>query len=144
VVGTIDIKEHMEIIGADGAFVGKVDKIEGDRIKLTKDDGRGGKRDHHHFLPIGLVADIEGDKVRLSATAANALTFQEEETGAARRTALRPPRKAHSRSAVRPTRRPRWRPRRTRPPRPSPRPRRSARLRWVRPPWVPRRLVRPS
>jgi len=83
VVGTIDIKEHMEIIGADGAFVGKVDKIEGDRIKLTKDDGRGGKRDHHHFLPIGLVADIEGDKVRLSATAANALTFQEEETGAA-------------------------------------------------------------
>ena len=80
-VATVDIKEHMEIIGADGAFVGKVDKIEGGRIKLTKDDGHGGKRDHHHFLPIGLVADIEGDKVRLSATAANALTFQEEETG---------------------------------------------------------------
>ncbi len=80
-VATIDIKEHMEVIGADGAFVGKVDKIEGERIKLTKDDGHGGKRDHHHFLPMGLVADIEGDKVRLSATAANALTFQEEETG---------------------------------------------------------------
>lgn len=80
-VATIDIKEHMEVIGADGAFVGKVDKIDGERIKLTKDDGHGGKRDHHHFLPIGLVADIEGDKVRLSATAAVALTFQEEETG---------------------------------------------------------------
>lgn len=82
-VGTLDIREHMEVIGADGAFVGKVDKVEGNRIKLTKDDGHGGKRDHHHFLPIGLVADIEGDKVRLSATGANALNFQEEEAGAA-------------------------------------------------------------
>ena len=82
-VATIDIKEHMEVIGADGVFVGRVDKVEGERIKLTKDDGRGGKRDHHHFLPIGLVADIEGDKVRLSATGANALMFQEEETGTA-------------------------------------------------------------
>jgi hypothetical protein len=29
------IKEHMEVIGADGVHVGTVDKIEGDRIKLT-------------------------------------------------------------------------------------------------------------
>jgi len=27
------IKEHMEIVGADGAHIGIVDKIEGDRIK---------------------------------------------------------------------------------------------------------------
>ena len=32
------IKEHMEVIGADGVHVGTVDKVEGDRIKLTKKD----------------------------------------------------------------------------------------------------------
>ena len=33
-----DIKEHMEVIGADGVHVGAVDKVEGGRIKLTKKD----------------------------------------------------------------------------------------------------------
>lgn len=32
------IKEHMEVIGADGVHLGTVDKVEGDRIKLTKAD----------------------------------------------------------------------------------------------------------
>ena len=32
-----DIAEHMEVIGADGVRVGKVDRVEGGRIKLTKD-----------------------------------------------------------------------------------------------------------
>lgn len=80
-VQTIDIKEHMQIIGADGVPVAIVDKVEGQRIKLTRDDGHGGKRDHHHFLPLNLVADIEGDTLRLSTTAANAQTFLEEENG---------------------------------------------------------------
>lgn len=31
-----EIKEHMEVIGADGVHVGTVDKVEGARIKLTK------------------------------------------------------------------------------------------------------------
>lgn len=74
------IREHMEVIGADGVHVGTVDKIEGDRIKLTKDDsGEGHHKGHHHFVPGNLVAEIEGDKVRLSATAANALLEEEEE-----------------------------------------------------------------
>ena len=30
-----EIKEHMEIIGADGVHVGPVDKVEDGRIKLT-------------------------------------------------------------------------------------------------------------
>ncbi|HCW59491.1 MAG TPA: hypothetical protein DHB48_00600, partial [Sphingobium sp.] len=30
------IKEHAEVIGADGVHVGTVDHVEGDRIKLTK------------------------------------------------------------------------------------------------------------
>jgi len=74
------IREHMEVIGADGAHLGTVDAIEGDRIKLTRDDsGMSGHRGHHHFLPLGLVAGIEGNRVRLSANADTAYGMEEEE-----------------------------------------------------------------
>ncbi|MGH6706403.1 MAG: DUF2171 domain-containing protein [Sphingomicrobium sp.] len=77
--GFEDVKEHMEVIGADGVHVGTVDRIEGDRIKLTKaDSGEGGHQGHHHFISRGLVADVEDDKVRLSANADVAVTFEEE------------------------------------------------------------------
>ena len=73
------IKEHMEIIGADGVHVGTVDKVEGNRLKLTKkDSGEGHHKGHHHFIDGGLVAEVEGDKVRLSANAAVAVTMEEE------------------------------------------------------------------
>ena len=76
------IREHMEVIGADGAHVGTVDKVEGDRIKLTKaDSGQGSHEGHHHYISQGLVATIEGDQVRLSANADVAVTFEEEEAG---------------------------------------------------------------
>ena len=79
--GFEDIKEHMEVIGADGVHVGTVDHIDGDRIKLTKkDSGQGSHEGHHHFISRGLVADIEGDQVRLSANADVAITFEEEES----------------------------------------------------------------
>ncbi|WP_375380996.1 DUF2171 domain-containing protein [uncultured Sphingomonas sp.] len=75
------IQEHAEVIGADGTHVGTVDHVQGDRIKLTKndspqaEDGEGAK---HHYISIGLVAEIEDGKVRLSATGANALTLEED------------------------------------------------------------------
>ncbi|MDB5586741.1 MAG: hypothetical protein JWP26_1711 [Devosia sp.] len=76
------IKEHMEVIGADGVHVGTVDKVEGGRIKLTKaDSGEGSHEGHHHYIEGQLVAEIEGNKVRLSATGANAVLFEEEEGG---------------------------------------------------------------
>jgi hypothetical protein len=75
----IDIKEHMEVIGADGVHIGTVDKVEGSRIKLTKQDsGEGSHRGHHHFIDKSLVAEVEGNKVRLSANAAVAVTMEEE------------------------------------------------------------------
>ncbi len=74
------IREHMEVIGADGAHVGTVDKVEGDRIKLTKaDSGEGRHEGHHHYISLGLVADVEGNQVRLSSTGEVAVTFEEEE-----------------------------------------------------------------
>jgi hypothetical protein len=73
------IKEHMEVIGADGVHVGTVDHVQEGRIKLTKaDSGTGSHEGHHHFIPLGLVADVEGDQVRLSANADVAVTFEEE------------------------------------------------------------------
>ena len=73
------IKEHMEVIGADGVHVGTVDKLEGGRIKLTKrDSGEGSHKGHHHFIDKSLVARVEGNKVRLSANADVAVTMEEE------------------------------------------------------------------
>ena len=73
------IKEHMDVIGADGVHVGTVDHVDGDRIKLTKaDSGEGRHEGHHHYISLGLVADVEGDTVRLSANADVAVTFEEE------------------------------------------------------------------
>jgi len=76
-----EIKEHMEVIGADGVHVGTVDKVEGNRIKLTKaDSGEGKHKGHHHFVEKGLVAGVEGNNVRLSANAAVAVTMEEEQS----------------------------------------------------------------
>ena len=36
--GFEDIREHMEVIGADGVHLGTVDHVEDDRIKLTRAD----------------------------------------------------------------------------------------------------------
>ena len=81
--GFEDIKEHMEVIGADGVHVGTVDHLDGDRIKLTKkDSGQGSHEGHHHYISRGLVADVEGDQVRLSANGDVAVTFEEEENEA--------------------------------------------------------------
>ncbi len=74
------IKEHMEVIGADGVHVGTVDHVDGGRIKLTrKDSGQGSHEGHHHYISTGLVAEVEGDRVRLSANADVAVQFEEEE-----------------------------------------------------------------
>ena len=74
------IKEHMEIVGADGVHVGTVDKVEGNRIKLTKPDS-GSHQGHHHYISAGLVAAVDGGKVRLSANGNNAALLEEEADG---------------------------------------------------------------
>ena len=72
----------MEVIGADGVHVGTVDAILDGRIKLARrDSGEGSHKGHNHFIDLGLVAEVEGQKVRLSANAAVAVTFEEEQSG---------------------------------------------------------------
>jgi hypothetical protein len=76
------VREHMEVIGADGVHIGSVDRVEGNRIKLTKEDsGQGSHQGHHHYISTALVAEVEGDKVRLSANADVAVSFEEEVGG---------------------------------------------------------------
>ena len=80
--GFEDIREHMEVIGADGAHIGTVDRVEDNRIKLTRPDSGIGHEQHHHFIPRGLVAEVEGDKVRLTARGdVVADLFEQEESG---------------------------------------------------------------
>ncbi|NMJ40289.1 DUF2171 domain-containing protein [Roseomonas sp. JC162] len=63
------ITEHMAVVGSDGQHVGTVDKVEGNRIKLTKSDDPDGTGQHHHFLSAEMVSQIEGGAVRLNVPA---------------------------------------------------------------------------
>ena len=74
------VRAGMEVIGADGVHVGTVDSFANRRIRLTRaDNGEGAHKGHRHYIDGGLVADVEGDKVRLSSNADVAVTFEEEE-----------------------------------------------------------------
>jgi hypothetical protein len=76
------IREHMQVIGADGVHLGTVDHVDGDRIKLIRADSGVAHQGHHHYIPRGLVAEVEGDTVRLSANAdVVAGLFEEEKSG---------------------------------------------------------------
>ena len=74
------IREHAEVIGADGVHWERLTGLKATVIKLTmKDSGEGSHKGHHHYVPQSLVAGIEGDTVRLSANADVAVAFEEEQ-----------------------------------------------------------------
>jgi hypothetical protein len=65
-IQTSEIREHMEVVGSDGGHVGKVDKVMGTDIELSKlDFGSGFK---HHLIPVTWVDHVEKDKVFLNMT----------------------------------------------------------------------------
>jgi hypothetical protein len=55
----------MEVRAADGSHVGTVDGLEGDRIKLTRNDSPDGE---HHYLSLDAVERVD-EHVHLSAGA---------------------------------------------------------------------------
>lgn len=61
------VREHMEVKGSDGRHVGTVDRVEGNRIKLTKSDPASGGK--HHYIHLDMVDSIEGGAVCLSKSA---------------------------------------------------------------------------
>lgn len=66
-----DIKEHMQVVGSCGNPVGKVDHVQGNQIKLTKDSDPHGQG-HHHFLPLSQVKAVEDGKVVLTVNSEEA------------------------------------------------------------------------
>ena len=69
-MNTEDIREDMKVIGSDRQPVGTVDHVEGDRIKLTKNDPQAGGK--HHYIPADWVERVEGDQVWLRQKAQEA------------------------------------------------------------------------
>ena len=58
------VREHMDVIGPDGQRVGRVDGVEGDRIKLTRQDSPDGE---HRYVSASEIAGIEDGAVRLAS-----------------------------------------------------------------------------
>ena len=55
------------------------DRVENNRIKLIKaDSGEGRHKGHHHYIDGSLVAEVEGNKVRLSTNGDVAVTMEQE------------------------------------------------------------------
>jgi hypothetical protein len=70
-VNAAQIQERMEVKGADGKHVGTVDRIEGNRIKLTKSDKAAGGQ--HHYIDLGMVGEIKDGEVCLNKNADEAM-----------------------------------------------------------------------
>lgn len=64
------IHEKMKVVGSDDQPVGTVDRVEGDRIKLARNDPQAGGQ--HHYIPAGWVERIDGEQVCLRQTAGEA------------------------------------------------------------------------
>jgi hypothetical protein len=54
---TSNIREHMEVIASCGTHVGEVDHIDGNSIKMTKNDSAAGGK--HHFVPLDWVDHVD-------------------------------------------------------------------------------------
>lgn len=72
------VQEHQEVVGSDGAHIGTVDHVRGDRILLTKTDKDAGRR--HHSIPSAWIVEV-GDKIRVNRTAAQAQSVWKDEEG---------------------------------------------------------------
>jgi hypothetical protein len=73
------VQEHQEVVGSDGAHIGKVDHVRGDRILLAKSDEAAGG--HHHSIPSSWIRSVD-DKITVSKTADEAKQhWRDEERG---------------------------------------------------------------
>lgn len=65
----LDIREKMEVFGADNVFIGTVDRVEYGEIKLARKDSPDGK---HHMISADSVEAVDGNRVMLSQTSEQA------------------------------------------------------------------------
>ena len=55
-----NIREHMPVVCSNGGQVGTVDHVEGEQIKLTRDESG-----QHHYIPMSMVSNVD-DSVHLN------------------------------------------------------------------------------
>jgi hypothetical protein len=63
------VREHMDVIASCGTKIGVVDHVEGNTIKLTRNDSPDGQ---HHFLPASMIERVD-DKVHLNKNSEEAV-----------------------------------------------------------------------
>ncbi|MGE3074749.1 MAG: DUF2171 domain-containing protein [Dehalococcoidia bacterium] len=75
---TRQIKEHMPVVCSENGQFGVVDHLEGDMIKLTKDDSG-----QHHYIPLSWVTSVD-DKVHIDRPGDQAMREWKTEAQVAR------------------------------------------------------------
>ena len=73
---TTSIREKMEVICSCGTRLGKVDHVDGDTIKLAKNDPNSGGI--HHWVPLDWVESVDR-QVHLTKNSEEAMAEWEEE-----------------------------------------------------------------
>jgi hypothetical protein len=69
---SLDIQEHMEVLGSDGKHVGTVDHVQDpERIMLSKDDPKAGGQ--HHLISMNWVGYVD-QKVHLNKPSKKAMS----------------------------------------------------------------------
>jgi len=87
-IGEGQIEDHMPVVGSDGRHVGIVDAVEGDYLKLSREDPAAGGT--HRWLPRSTIAGLDGGMVRLSLPADQAGEAMLDEREVTQRIALDP------------------------------------------------------
>lgn len=65
-----NIRAGMDVVGSDGEHLGTVDHLDGNRIKLRRNDPASGGE--HHWLAQDAIASVDGNTVRLAVPAGEA------------------------------------------------------------------------
>jgi hypothetical protein len=56
-VDTAKIEAHMEVVGSEGGYVGIVDAVEGNSIRLAHEDE--GTTGEYHYIPLDWVGSVD-------------------------------------------------------------------------------------
>jgi hypothetical protein len=75
------IREHMPVLGSDGSHVGTIDHLEGNRLKLARNDPSAGGQ--HHYIDLDQVQSVDDGRVRLRMPADEARRSWQTEHGQA-------------------------------------------------------------
>lgn len=65
------IREHMKVVGSNGQPIGTVDRVEGNRIKLTRGDSPDGE---HRYIELSDVSEIKNGEVCMSGKASGQIS----------------------------------------------------------------------